>query len=103
MQQIENVVLTATDKEALFRELVFSVASAKARNIDALKVCFPNGQKSEMQKRLRRLQKDGKVLCFAFCDESSGDAVAYLLNKCPPLREDSDFLEKNENIVFLYF
>ena len=30
-------------------------------------------------------------------DESSGDAVAYLLNKCPPLREDSDFLEKNEN------
>ena len=103
MQQMETAVFTAADKEALLRELVFSIASAKARKIEAMKVSFPEGQRGEVQKGLRRLQKEGKLLCFAFADEPVGEAVAYLLNKCPSVREDVDFLAKTANTVFLYF
>ncbi len=101
---IESTTLCAEEKNAFCREFEFSLASARARGYRAIKIGFPLCMKNELQKALRRCQKEGRILCSILGEKIASDdgATQYLLNKLPALEADADFMKRTEGVAFLY-
>ncbi|MBQ7377282.1 MAG: hypothetical protein IJW71_03050 [Clostridia bacterium] len=101
---IESTTLRAEEKNAFCREFEFSLASARARGCRAIKLRFSLNMKNELQKALRRCQKEGRILCSVLGEKiASGDgSTQYLLNKLPELEADADFMQRVDGVVFLY-
>lgn len=100
------VTLTPTSQgtSTLETEIMFSVASARAQEIEFLKIDFSadNGEqiKAAALKQLRALKKQGRIQLFVVAEDIHGSSTEaqYLVNKYPNI---SDTLKDGERVIIV--
>lgn len=110
MKQIEVVKLDTSSGKyvSAFKQIEFAIASAMVRDIEIVKFSCEDAEcksfKNNMRRAIRHFKKKGKINCFVFGENFQGDndVTRYLLEKAEYIKNDCDFENKNDNVVFVY-